>query len=243
MPWPCWPSPSSRRAAWVVVRTAVAVQPPNRLDAARSAAAASQVPTSLVDRFGEVLPKGAERAWELSGSAMVTVYRTPSTHPRVTWWSPSAGADPFLARAESVRVWDATTGRKLREIGDPATNFMEIALSPDGSTLATSEEHGGLKLWDLATGREQRRWHKIENEHDVHLAFSPDGQSLAAGVYRHDEASKKDARFIRVWDTATRTEQPAPVWRRLAACYGPEVFPRRQDAGHGERRYRIECHG
>ncbi len=45
--------------AWVVVRTAVAVQPPNRLDAARSAAAASQVPTSLVDRFGEVLPKGA----------------------------------------------------------------------------------------------------------------------------------------------------------------------------------------
>ena len=137
---------------------------------------------------------------------MVTVYLTPSTRPRVTWWSPSAPVEPLLARAGSVHVWDAATGRKLREIGDPATNFLGIALSPDGSTLATSEEHGGLRLWDFTTGRERRRWHEIKNEYYQHLAFSPDGQTVAAGVFRFDEATKKEDKFINVWDTAAHTE-------------------------------------
>ncbi len=115
----------------------------------------------------------------------------------------------IVGASGSVHVWDAATGRKLREIGDPATNFLGIALSPDGSTLATSEEHGGLRLWDFTTGRERRRWHEIKNEYYQHLAFSPDGQTVAAGVFRFDEATKKEDKFINVWDTAAHTEAGA----------------------------------
>ena len=83
-----------------------------------------------------------------------------------------------LGRRDSARicVWDAATGRKLREIGDFASRLQEIALSPDGKTLATIEAPGGLRLRDFATGREQRRWHEAKNEFYRHLAFSPDGR-------------------------------------------------------------------
>ncbi len=59
-----------------------------------------------------------------------------------------------------IRVWDAASGRVVREIGDPRIDVREIALSPDGKTLATSEYPSQLRLWDVATGREKRRWHE-----------------------------------------------------------------------------------
>ena len=126
--------------AWVVVRTAVAVQPPNRLDAAKSAAAAGQAPASMVDRFVDLLPKGARARMGTirfrHGDGVSNALYTPQGHLVVSVGRPWS----HCCASGSVHVWDAATGRKLREIGDPATNFLGIALSPDGSTLATSED-------------------------------------------------------------------------------------------------------
>ena len=73
----------------------------------------------------------------------------------------------------TVLVWDAATGRMVRAIGGPPTAFRDIALSPDGLTLATLEDPGVLRLWDLASGRERRRWHEVPG-YPTHLTFSPD---------------------------------------------------------------------
>ena len=120
--------------------------------------------------------------------------------------SVSDGANTGRVGGSSVRVWDADTGRKLREIGDSATRFVSIALSPDGRTLATVEEPNRLRLWDFATGRELRRWHEVANQFYTHLAFSPDGQTVAAGVYSFDKAHKQAEKFINAWDTAAGIE-------------------------------------
>ena len=57
-----------------------------------------------------------------------------------------------------------------------------VAISPDGSRLATSSEDGTVKLWDSQTGQEVLT---LRGHTDIvpSVAFSPDGTQLAtAGV-------------------------------------------------------------
>jgi WD40 repeat protein len=101
-----------------------------------------------------------------------------------------------------VRVWDASNGRIIREIGDPRaapwriSSPREIALSPDGPSLAMIEvkppgrlqlyvligpDKGSIRLWELPTGRERARL-SFERLDARSLAFSPDGRRLAVAV-------------------------------------------------------------
>jgi RNA polymerase sigma factor (sigma-70 family) len=119
-----------------------------------------------------------------------------------------------------VSIWDATTGRRLREypltqdlrIGQPIaiggrgpTNY-QAALSPDGRLLAIGSNRHVLPLEkcflvfkDLATGRDIRRLDKLPT--DVHrIAFSPDGRMLAWSgrwdptIYLMETASGRERR-------------------------------------------------
>ena len=80
----------------------------------------------------------------------------------------------------TIRLWDVASGRQtqlLREAGP----VHIVAISPDGSTLATAVQAPveGVSLWELATGRKRPDW----PEHGAiigaeALAFSADGGSL-----------------------------------------------------------------
>jgi WD40 repeat protein len=79
---------------------------------------------------------------------------------------------------ESVRIWDTRTGELLRDFADPKIGGRPIALSPDGSILATGGKT--VKLWDAETGepiRELFGWMKKTQA----IAFSPDGRFLVGG--------------------------------------------------------------
>jgi WD40 repeat protein len=67
------------------------------------------------------------------------------------------------------------------------------ALSPDGSTLATGDEHGAIIFWEIPTGRPVRR---LVGHSDTvaALAFAPTGTVLASVGY-DDE--------LRIWDSDT----------------------------------------
>ena len=55
-----------------------------------------------------------------------------------------------------------------------------MAYSPDGTTIASGDEDGTVKLWDPNTGRE--RCTLVGHTGKVRaLAFSPDGSVLATG--------------------------------------------------------------
>ncbi len=112
-------------------------------------------PSTSLDRHGDPLPEYARARMGTmqlhDGSRVNQVFFTPDSKSLVT-----------VDHIPKVRVWDATTGRPLREIGDsPAslpqvTPSRRIALSPDGKTLATVDHPSLLRLWDVATGRERR---------------------------------------------------------------------------------------
>ena len=75
-----------------------------------------------------------------------------------------------------VRIWDAASGRTVRKF----QHGGDLAIAPDGTTMARFDQEEGLRLEDLVSGRERRRWHKIPGESYGPLTFSPDGRTLAA---------------------------------------------------------------
>ena len=84
-------------------------------------------------------------------------------------------ADPRSSWA--IVLWDVASRRELRTFGGPAGRILALAFSPDGKTLATTGADRGVRFWDVASGREDRRIDGAGSGRA--LAFSPDGQTLA----------------------------------------------------------------
>jgi WD40 repeat protein len=132
---------------------------------------------------------------------------------------------------QTIRVWDAATGKLDREIGGDLGEIGRIAVSPGGDRLATISQHPGdvadyvwhgddfIRLWDAKTGKVIRHLRVPPGTSHLNfevglnaLAFTPDGKRLVAGGVD---------RVTRVWDAATGEEvrqfpEPAGIPGRLA---------------------------
>ncbi len=102
---------------------------------------------------------------------------------------------------ETVHEWDPETGRPVRDFGERRRGRLPVALSGDGTLLASGEFDGEIGLWDTASGREKQHW-SAGNLPLWAVAFSPDGKTLAS-------AGNNDS-GIRFWDVATGRERHPP---------------------------------
>ncbi|HEX2269874.1 MAG TPA: caspase family protein [Pyrinomonadaceae bacterium] len=121
-----------------------------------------------------------------------------------------AANNQLVTISDVARVWDLNTGRELRTLQSDttpdATGFNGTdggaALSPDGTQLAlfSDDSEAHVKLIDLASGRESRRF-KIGGDDgidSIQLAFTSDGRVLAAGVVN---------RRFKLWDLSSKKDQ------------------------------------
>jgi WD40 repeat protein len=104
-----------------------------------------------------------------------------------------SGSESPVFGDRQVRVWGTPTGRLHREFSRPQSAGRFVALSPDGTTLATNGMGKSIALWDVKTGRLVRelRGHPHPPQS---AAFSADGRLLVSGA---------DYRTTKVWEVAT----------------------------------------
>ncbi len=74
---------------------------------------------------------------------------------------------------------DAVTGEELHRVHAHDGSLIDIVLSPDGSTLATTDGYS-IRLWDAKTGRQGA--HILESAHKIR--FSADGKTIFGGTVR-----------------------------------------------------------
>ena len=97
---------------------------------------------------------------------------------------------------QTLKLWDAATGKLLRTFEGHSSAVWSVAFSPDGRTALSGSDDKTLKLWDAATGRLLRSFEGHSGSGGVwSVAFSRDGRTvLSSGGY--DETFK-------LWDAAT----------------------------------------
>jgi WD40 repeat protein len=111
-----------------------------------------------------------------------------------------------------LAVWDARSGRRVA--GGPVEHAGELALSPDGSTLAMTGGYQGVALWDVEADRLLPKL-LLTEDNIGDLAWSPDSGLLAItgqwGGAHGPGASGKDNNNVTVWDVASGNRVGEPL--------------------------------
>jgi RNA polymerase sigma factor (sigma-70 family) len=97
----------------------------------------------------------------------------------------------------TLTVTEIATGKAAAEVALPAGGANNLTFSPDGKYLAWTSFHDGITLWDVAAGKEARKFDREQDGPRVYersVAFSPDGARLALTVAGGG---------IEFWDVAT----------------------------------------
>ncbi len=139
--------------------------------------------------FGLLLAVGVHAAEKESGLSLRLETGTHAAAIR------AAGIDSggrFVVTAsedKTARVWDAASGALLSVFRPPsapgnAGKLFAVSMAPDGSTYATAGWSAGNDVY-LVSRRDGQIVHRISGLPNVitHLAFSPDGRTLAVGLW------------------------------------------------------------
>jgi len=134
---------------------------------------------------------GTVQVWDAATGKTVLIYKG---HAAPVWevaWSPdgtrlvsgtgAAGAHGPVTSGNSVRVWDAATGKTMLTYtgATSQTQTYALAWSPDGKQIASGGDDNTVHIWDAATGNTLMRY-RGHSDIIFKLAWSPDGTRIAS---------------------------------------------------------------
>ena len=116
------------------------------------------------------------RLWDWEQGVVETTLDSPAYRAAL---DPTGGRLAATLDLEGdAEVWDAATRRRLATLTGSAS-LNDIAMSADGTQVATAGDDGAVRLWDVDTGTQELRLQGQGTA--VHgVSFSPDGSRLAS---------------------------------------------------------------
>ncbi|MBI3469081.1 MAG: PD40 domain-containing protein, partial [Planctomycetes bacterium] len=136
---------------------------------------------------------GTISLWEVATWRELRVLKAHESVVRSVAFSPDSEKLVTSCVDGSVKLWDVATGAVESEVSHGGY-VNEIALSPDGKTLATAGERP-VKLWSITGGKVELLPTSLANTTEP-VTFSPDGKMIVA----EDTSTPGTISF---WDSAT----------------------------------------
>jgi WD40 repeat protein len=135
---------------------------------------------------------------------------------RTVAFSPNGAQLVSVSQYDQLRLWDVRrrgeiaalpprgVGREEDGVFEVEIAFNDTAFSPDGRTVAASDDEGTIRFWDVRTHAPRPALRDAGET----FAFSPDGDTLVAGWLLDKD--------VRLWDVDRRT----PIGRPLSSGEG-----------------------
>jgi hypothetical protein len=122
----------------------------------------------------------------------------PASHGRETWrelhtleghtdrvnsvaYSPDGSRIVSGSKDNTIKIWDAASGRVLGSHRRHTGDVSSVAYSPDGSMIASGADDKTIKIWDAASGGELGS-HRRHTGDVSSVAYSPDGRDRKSVV-------------------------------------------------------------
>ncbi|MBN6050806.1 TIR domain-containing protein, partial [Nonomuraea sp. RK-328] len=143
---------------------------------------------------GVLVSTGEDRTvklWDVTRQEVTARWKLPGEGYRVAFGR--EGRLVAAGHAQGVAVYDVEKPEAPPVAELPQDAARALAFSSDGRTVATGDDHGTVRLWDLDTRRQVPLTGHPGRVSSV--AFSPDGSTLV---------SADDQGYVIRWNTATR---------------------------------------
>lgn len=133
--------------------------------------------------------------WNATTGKKISTFQGHEGVVRAITFSPDGSLILSGASDYTVRLWDIGTGQEVmrflgherddteaapRLFGFSFDGVWSVAFSSDGSQAASGATDGTIRLWEVATGTELRRF-EIPEEIIFSIAFSPDNSLILSG--------------------------------------------------------------
>ena len=144
---------------------------------------------------------GTARIWNIGLSRELLTLTTPQGADGRVVLSPDGRHMAMgVGTAGLAKTWEVLTGQELNSISDRSP-VLAVALSPDGSRVATTALERPPVIWNAATGQKLFTLNGLFGQ-VTDIVFSPDGNRIV-GV--------SDRGTMQFWDVASGRALPTPI--------------------------------